>query len=87
VSATADTQTGKYAQLPRSGSRVQIPHPARVLEFQGHHDRGTEAGRGGPGDAPEAGRELRRWGRWLVRDVMTTDVVTADRNMPYKQAV
>jgi CBS domain-containing protein len=57
-----------------------------VTEFQGHPDRGTEAGHGGPGGAPRAGGALRRRGRWLVRDVMTTDVVTAGRNMSYKQA-
>jgi hypothetical protein len=57
-----------------------------VTEFQGHPDRGTEAGHGGPGGAPGAGGALRRRGRWLVRDVMTTDVVTAGRNMSYKQA-
>jgi CBS-domain-containing membrane protein len=31
-------------------------------------------------------RARRRRGRWRVRDVMTTDVVTADRNMSCKQA-
>ena len=49
-------------------------------------DHGTKAGRDGLGGAPEAGRGLRHRGRWRVRDVMTADVVTADRNMPYKQA-
>jgi CBS domain-containing protein len=57
-----------------------------VTEFQGHPDRGTEAGHGGPGGAPGAGGARRRRGRWLVRDVMTTEVVTAARNMSCKQA-
>jgi CBS-domain-containing membrane protein len=48
-------------------------------------DRGTKAGHDGLGGAPEAGRGLRHRGRWRVRDVMTADVVTAGRNMPYKQ--
>jgi CBS domain-containing protein len=46
-----------------------------VTELPARRDRGTEAGQG-----------LRHRGRWRVRDVMTADVVTADRNMSYKQA-
>jgi CBS domain-containing protein len=53
-----------------------------VTEFQGSGDRGTEPGRGGPG----TGRALPLRGRWRVRDVMTTNVVIADRNMSCKQA-
>ena len=48
-------------------------------------DRGTEPGRDGVGGASEAGRGLRRRGQWRVCDVMTAGVVTADRNMSYKQ--
>ena len=48
-------------------------------------DRGINADRDGLGGAPEAGRGLRRRGQWRVCDVMTADVVTADRNMSYKQ--
>ena len=48
-------------------------------------DRGINADRDGLGGAPEAGRGLRRRGQWRVSDVMTADVVTADRNMSYKQ--
>jgi CBS domain-containing protein len=49
-------------------------------------DRGAKGGRDGLGGAPEAGQGPRRRGRWRVYDVMMADVVTADRNMPYKQA-
>jgi CBS domain-containing protein len=49
-------------------------------------DRGTSAGGGGVSGAAEADLAPRRRGRWRVRDVMTADVVTADRNMAYKQA-
>jgi CBS domain-containing protein len=48
--------------------------------------RGSKAGRDGLGGAPQAGRGPRRRGRWRVCDVMKADVVTVDRNMPYKQA-
>jgi CBS-domain-containing membrane protein len=57
-----------------------------VTEFQARGNRGTEVGGSGQGGAlGAAGRGLRRRGQWRVRDVMTTDVVTAGRNMSYKQ--
>jgi CBS domain-containing protein len=49
-------------------------------------ERGAKVGRDSLGGAPGAGRGPRRRGRWRVCDVMMADVVTADRNMPYKQA-
>jgi len=50
------------------------------------HDRGTSAGSGGVSGAAEADLGPRRRGRWRVRDVMTSDVMAADRDMTYKQA-
>jgi CBS-domain-containing membrane protein len=57
-----------------------------VAEFQARADRGAEAGHAGTGGAPEMGSGRRRRGRWRVHDVMTINVATADRNLPYKQA-
>jgi CBS-domain-containing membrane protein len=77
-----------YQTLQGEASAADVTRAVKaVAEFQGRHDRGIESGRGGSGGAPAAAPDLRRRGRWLVRDVMTTDVVTADRNMACKQAV
>ena len=57
---------------------------ARALESAEEHD-----GRGQPrGHEPHwSGRRHRRTGRWRVRDVMRTDVVTVGKKASYKQVV
>ncbi|HXZ70247.1 MAG TPA: CBS domain-containing protein [Streptosporangiaceae bacterium] len=57
-----------------------------VAEFQAQGGHGARADHGGPDSAPERGAVHRLRGQWRVRDVMTTNVATAGRNMPYKQA-
>lgn len=65
-----------YQALQEEAAAAEVaPAVDAVTELPARRDRGTETGQG-----------LRHRGRWRVRDVMTADVVTADRNMSYKQA-
>jgi CBS domain-containing protein len=65
-----------YRALQEEAAAAEVVQAVdAVTEFPAGRDRSTEV-RGG----------LRHRGRWRVRDVMTADVVTADRNMSYKQA-
>jgi len=66
-----------YQTLRGEASAADVARAVEaVSEFQAHADRG----------APEMGAGHRLRGQWRVRDVMTTKVATAGRNMPYKQA-
>jgi CBS domain-containing protein len=65
-----------YQVLQEEAAAAEVAQAVdAVTELPAGRDRSTE-GSGG----------LRHRGRWRVRDVMTADVVTADRNMSYKQA-
>jgi CBS domain-containing protein len=64
-----------YQVLQEEAAAAEVARVDAVTELPARRDRGAEAGQG-----------LRHRGRWRVRDVMTADVVTADRNMSYKQA-
>jgi CBS domain-containing protein len=65
-----------YQALQEEAAAAEVAQAVdAVTELPARRNGGTEAGRG-----------LRHRGRWRVRDVMTADVVTADRNMSYKQA-
>jgi CBS-domain-containing membrane protein len=65
-----------YRALQEEAAAAEVARAVdAVTELPAGRDRGTEVSRG-----------LRHRGRWRVRDVMTADVVTADRNMSYKQA-
>jgi CBS domain-containing protein len=65
-----------YQELQEEAAAAEVAQAVNaVTGLPARRDRGTEAGQG-----------LRHRGRWRVRDVMTADVVTADRNMTYKQA-
>src|SRR4249920_623729 len=76
-----------YQTLRGEASAADVARAVEaVSEFQAHGDRGTRAGHAGAGGVPEMGAGHRLRGHWRVRDVMTTTVATADRNMPYKQA-
>jgi CBS domain-containing protein len=55
-----------------------------VTDFEARRDV-SHAGPGEGNEAVEAGARARHPGRWRVREVMTTNVVTAERHMPYKQ--
>jgi len=65
-----------YYQALREEAAAAVAAPAAgaATGLPARRDGGAEAGQG-----------LRHRGRWRVHDVMTADVVTADRNMPYKQ--
>lgn len=76
-----------YQTLRGEASAAEVARAVEaVAEFQARGDRGTGASHAGTGGAPEMGGGRRRRGRWRVHDVMTTDVATAGRNLPYKQA-
>jgi CBS-domain-containing membrane protein len=65
-----------YQALQEEAAAAEVARAVdAVTELLARRDRGTEASGG-----------LRHRGRWRVCDVMTADVVTADRNMSYKQA-
>jgi CBS domain-containing protein len=64
-----------YQALQEEAAAAEVAPAADVVtELPAHPDRSG------------VNRGLRRRGQWRVRDVMTADVVTADRNMSYKQA-
>jgi len=64
-----------YQALQEEAAAAEVAPAADVgTELPAHPDRSG------------VNRGLRRRGQWRVRDVMTADVVTADRNMSYKQA-
>jgi CBS domain-containing protein len=76
-----------YQTLRGEASAADVARAVEaVSKFQAHGGPGSRADHGGTGGAPEmsAGHRLR--GQWRVRDVMTTKVATAGRNMPHKQA-
>jgi len=76
-----------YQTLRGEASAAEVARAVEaVSQFQARGDRVAQAGQGGTGGAAETGAGRRQRGRWRVRDVMTTEVATADRNMPYKQA-
>ena len=76
-----------YQTLRGEASAAEVARAVEaVSQFQARGDRAAQAGQGGTGGAAEMGAGRRQRGRWRVRDVMTTEVATADRNMPYKQA-
>ena len=64
-----------YQALQEEAAAAGVARVDAVTELPARRDRG-----------PGTGQGLRHRGRWRVRDVMTADVVTADRNMSYKQA-
>jgi len=74
-----------YQTLQEEAAVAEVARPDSTVTER-PAPRGTGADRGGVGSAPEAGQGLRRRGQWRVHDVMTSEVVTADRNVPYKQA-
>lgn len=66
------------ADVARAVERVRTHEATREPEAQ----HGSGFGPDGPAIASAPGP---RAGRWRVIDVMATDVITVDKNMPYKQ--
>ena len=76
-----------YQTLRGEASAADVARAVEaVSKFQAHGGPGSRADHGGTGGAPETRTGHRLRGQWRVRDVMTTNVATAGRNMPYKQA-
>ena len=56
---------------------------ARAVETLRSHQAMTDQGR--PGGQGTGQVPAPRHGRWRVQDVMSTDVITVDKNAPYKE--
>lgn len=70
-----------YQTLRGEASEADV---ARAVEtVRSHEASSAQAGSAAPG--PGRVRGVPRQGRWRVVDVMATDVITVDKNMPYKQ--
>ena len=77
-----------YQTLHGEGTASDVARAVdAVADAQGRRDLATQPARSGA--SSDAGSQLRGWHRrsWRVRDVMTTDVAIADRDMTYKRVV
>jgi CBS domain-containing protein len=77
-----------YQTLHGDGTASDVARAVDAIT-EAQADLGLATGPGRPSASGEADSRLPGWRRrrWRIRDVMTTDIATADRSMTYKQVV